>query len=75
MCRLCVNPFINQNLTEYPWERYEPHYPPSYGLYSTTVLLEGWFSINNPRRLIGHKTNQPFIALSARFSFTICGST
>ena len=28
---------------KYPWERYEPPYPPSYGLNSTTtVLLEGW---------------------------------
>ena len=32
----------------YPWERYEPPYPPSYGLNSTTtVLLEGglWHQI------------------------------
>ena len=29
--------------TNAPWERYEPPYPPSYGLNSTTtVLLEGW---------------------------------
>ena len=28
---------------KYPWERYEPPYPPSYGLNSTTtVLLEEW---------------------------------
>ena len=28
---------------KYPWERYEPLYPPSYGLNSTaTVLLEQW---------------------------------
>ena len=28
---------------KYPQERYEPLYPPSYGLNSTTtVLLEGW---------------------------------
>ena len=28
---------------KYPWERYEPPYPPSYGLNTTTtVLLEEW---------------------------------
>ena len=28
---------------KYPWERYEPPYPPSYGLNSTTnVLLGEW---------------------------------
>ena len=28
---------------KYPWERYEPSYPPSYGLNSsTTVLLGEW---------------------------------
>ena len=26
---------------EYPWERYEPPYPPSYGLNSTTTVLQG----------------------------------
>ena len=32
-----------QSLSDkYPWERYEPPYPPSYGLNSTTTaLLEG----------------------------------
>ena len=24
---------------KYPWERYEPHYPPSYGVNSTTTVL------------------------------------
>ena len=29
---------------KYPWERYEPPYPPSYGLNSpTTVILERWY--------------------------------
>ena len=29
---------------KYPWERYEPPYPPIYGLNSTiTVLLREWF--------------------------------
>ena len=37
---------------KYPWGRYEPFYPPSYGLNSTTaVLLEGW--------LIYHKAKKP----------------
>ena len=28
---------------KYPWERYEPPYPPSYGFKSiTAVLLERW---------------------------------
>ena len=26
---------------KYPWERYEPSYPPSYGLNSTTIVLLG----------------------------------
>ena len=26
---------------KYPWERYEPPYPPSYGLNSTTTALLG----------------------------------
>ena len=26
---------------KYPWERYEPTYPPSYGLNSTTTVLLG----------------------------------
>ena len=31
---------------KYPWERYEPPYPPSYGLNSTTtVLSENSFGI------------------------------
>ena len=28
-------------LDKYPWERYEPPYPPSYGLNSTTTVLLG----------------------------------
>ena len=27
--------------TKYPGERYEPSYPPSYGLHSTTTVLLG----------------------------------
>ena len=45
----------------YPWERYEPLYPPRYGLNSTiTVLLkrwlwcwithEGWYIIKNKEK-------------------------
>ena len=26
---------------KYPWERYEPPYPPSYGLNSITTILQG----------------------------------
>ena len=26
---------------KYPWERYETPYPPSYGLNSTTTVLQG----------------------------------
>ncbi len=35
---------------KYPWERYEPPYPPSYGLNSTTIVLLGewlWHKITN----------------------------
>ena len=28
-------------LGKYPWERYEPTYPPSYGLNCTTTVLPG----------------------------------
>ena len=28
-------------LGKYPWEKYEPPYPPSYGLNSTTTVLLG----------------------------------
>ena len=28
-------------LGKYPWKRYEPPYPPSYGLNSTTTVLLG----------------------------------
>ena len=32
-----------RKLRKYPWERYEPPYPPSYGLKSTaSVLLGEW---------------------------------
>ena len=48
-CVIVVNEFELQScqlrlLSEkYPCERYEPPYPPSYGLNSTTaVLIEGW---------------------------------
>ena len=37
---------------KYTWERYEPTYPPSYGLNSTTpVLLEGWAGIKYPTKV------------------------
>ena len=41
---------------KYPWERYEPPYPPNYELNSTTtVLLEKKaLALNNPRGLICH---------------------
>ena len=33
---------MSQSLSDkYPWERYEPPYPPSYGLNSTTTVLLG----------------------------------
>ena len=48
-CGIVVSEFELQScyyvhfLCKYPWERYEPPYPPSYGLNSTTtVLLERW---------------------------------
>ena len=48
---------------KYPWERYEPHYPPSYGLNSTTTVLlcewlwhlityKGWYAIKQTFLLI-----------------------
>ena len=47
---------------KYLWERYEPPYPPSYGLNSTTTVLQGEWSLalNNRQRLICHKkTKKP----------------
>ena len=48
-CRIIVSKFCTpvmllRSLSDkYPWETYEPRYPPSYGLSgTTTVLLEGW---------------------------------
>ena len=33
---------MSQSLSDlYPWERYEPPYPPSYGLNGTTTVLQG----------------------------------
>ena len=38
---------------KYPWERYEPAYPPCYGLNSTTTILLGeWImALNNLQRV------------------------
>ena len=48
-CGIVVSEFVFQSRYyvhfsgKYPWERYEPPYPPSYGLNSTTtVLLREW---------------------------------
>ena len=43
-CGIVVSKFELHSLSgKYPWERYEPPYPPSYGLNSTTtVLLREW---------------------------------
>ena len=33
---------MSQSLSgKYPWERYETPYPPSYGLNSTTTVIQG----------------------------------
>ena len=46
-CGIVVSEFVLQLgnlcslLGKYPWERYEPPYPPSYGLNSTTIVLLG----------------------------------
>ena len=42
-CGIVVSEFeLLRSLSgKYPWERYEPHYPPSYGLKSTTTVLLG----------------------------------
>ena len=51
-CGIVVSEFVLESRYyvhfrgKYPWERYEPPYPPSYGLNSaTTVLLENGFGI------------------------------
>ena len=44
-CGIVVREFVLQSryyvhfLANTPWERYEPPYPPSYGLNSTTTIL------------------------------------
>ena len=41
-CGIIVSEFLLQSLLgKYPWERYEPTYPPNYGLNSTTTVLLG----------------------------------
>ena len=46
-CGIVVSEFVFQSCyyvhfrAKYPWERYEPPYPPSYGLNSTTTVLLG----------------------------------
>ena len=46
-CEIVVSEFVLQSRyyvhfwTNSPWERYEPPYPPSYGLNSTTTILQG----------------------------------
>ena len=46
-CGIVVPEFVLQSRYlrslsgKYPWERYEPPYPPSYGLNSTTTVLLG----------------------------------
>ena len=51
---------------KYPWERYEPPYPPSDGLNSTTTVLLGewlWHLITyKGRYAIKQKSNQNLIA-------------
>ena len=40
--RVCTPVALLRSLSgKYPWERYEPPYPPSYGLNSTTTILRG----------------------------------
>ena len=43
--RVCTPVMLLRTLSgKYPWERYEPPYPSSYGLNSTTTVLLGeWF--------------------------------
>ena len=44
-CGIVVREFVLQSRYyvsgKYPWERYEPLYPPNYGLNSTTTVLLG----------------------------------
>ena len=42
-CGIIVSEFalLHSLSGKYPWERYEPPYPPSYGLNSTTTVLLG----------------------------------
>ena len=47
-CRIVVSKFefqlryyVHFRTNKYSWERYEPPYPPTYGLNSTTTLLLG----------------------------------
>ena len=42
-CGIVVSKFKFQSsyMDKYPWERYEPPYPPIYGLNSTTTVLLG----------------------------------
>ena len=41
-CGIVISEFVLQSRSgKYPWERYEPPYPPSHGLSSTTTVFLG----------------------------------
>ena len=58
-CGIVVREFVLQSRNyvhfrvKYPWERYEPPYPPSYGSNSTTTVLLGAMALalNNLKRV------------------------
>ena len=66
-CGIVVSEFKQQSCylhsvsDKYPWERYEPPYPQSYGLNSTiSVLLEGWlWHLITNKGLYAIKTKKP----------------
>ena len=58
-CGIVVREFVLQSRyyvhfrAKYPWERYEPPYPPNYGLNSTTTVLSRRMALalNNLQRV------------------------
>ena len=65
-CRIVVNDFVLQSCYygKYTWERYDPAYPPRYGLNSTTTVFLG-----NARRVFATALhpNPPFLFTLLRF--------
>ena len=69
----------------YPWERYEPPYPPSYALNCTTTVLlgqwlchwmtyKGWYAIKQRNQTVYIYKSQPSVHILFRRWMMLCRS-